>query len=86
MNRRAPRFAFPAAPGYRRIRIDPHVGGGLTRAASTIETPFGLAKSAWQLEAGVVKLEVIVPAGTSANVHLGDDRVEQVGSGMYSFE
>lgn len=75
-----------AAPGYRRLRINPRIGGGLTKAASTIETPFGLARSAWRLEAGVVTLEVSVPPGTSAEVHLGDGRVEQVGSGNHQFE
>src|SRR5205085_2885416 len=31
----------PTEPGYRRVRIAPLVGGGLTHASATVDTPFG---------------------------------------------
>jgi alpha-L-rhamnosidase len=75
----------PAAPGYRHIRIAPVIGGGLTHAAASVDTPFGLARSAWKLANENVELEVLVPPGASAEVHLGDGRVETVGSGRHTF-
>lgn len=75
----------PAAPGYRRIRVAPLIGGGLTYAEGSIETPFGPAKSSWRLADGCVDLEIAIPPGTAAEVHLGDGRIEQVGSGTRQF-
>ncbi|MNQ89888.1 Bacterial alpha-L-rhamnosidase [compost metagenome] len=72
-------------PGYRRIRIAPCIGGGLTSAAASVKTPFGLARSAWRIERGEVHLEVMVPPGSEAFVCLGDGRIEQVGSGDHQF-
>ena len=76
----------PIAPAYRRFRVAPLVASGLTYAEATIETPFGYAKSAWQVTDGIVKLEVIVPPGTRADIYLGTDCNKQVGSGTHHFE
>src|SRR6185436_19448964 len=40
----------PDAPGYRRLRCAPVVGGGLTWASSSLRTPYGRAACAWKLE------------------------------------
>jgi alpha-L-rhamnosidase len=75
----------PAAPGYRRIRIAPQPGGGLTWAAATHDTPLGRARSAWELRAdGEFVLEVTIPEGASAEVLLPrhpDGTVVEVGAG-----
>ena len=42
----------PAAPGYRRLRIAPRPGPGITSAAATHETPYGTAAVAWTLTTG----------------------------------
>ncbi|HZA00427.1 MAG TPA: family 78 glycoside hydrolase catalytic domain [Acidimicrobiales bacterium] len=39
----------PAAPGYRRLRIAPVPGGGLTWATARHRTPYGLAESSWRV-------------------------------------
>lgn len=75
----------PAEPGYRRIYIAPTIGGGLTHASATLMTPFGLARSAWRLEGSRVRLDVTAPPGTRAEVHLGDGRAEEVGSGTHQY-
>jgi alpha-L-rhamnosidase len=75
----------PIAPGYRHIRIAPSIGGGLSYARSSIETPLGRASSAWNLERSTVTLEATVPPGCRADVHLGDGRVEHMGSGTRTF-
>ena len=76
----------PAEPGYRRIRIAPCVGGGLTHASVSVDTPFGLAKSGWRILGGTVHLQITVPSGTRASVRLGDDTTHDVGSGAHDFE
>ena len=71
----------PAAPGYRRSRIAPRPGAGLTSASASLETLYGTLKSAWKVEAGRFMLDVTVPANTAAEVTLWDARVEQVREG-----
>jgi alpha-L-rhamnosidase len=72
----------PAAPGYRRLRIAPMIGGGLNHASSTIETPYGTARSAWRLDGEVVTLEVTVPIGTEADI-VTPDGLTRRGSGSH---
>ena len=75
-------------PGYRKIRVEPLIGGGLTHAEASLETPLGFAKSAWSLdkEAGTVRLEVVIPPCAIAEVVLAGSKVETLGSGNYVFE
>jgi alpha-L-rhamnosidase len=68
----------PAAPGYRRSRIAPRPGAGLTRANASLETSYGTLRSSWRLEDGRFALEVTVPPNTSAEVTLWDARLDQV--------
>jgi len=42
----------PAEPGYRRIEVRPRPGGGITHATTRHITPYGLAETAWKIEAG----------------------------------
>jgi alpha-L-rhamnosidase len=58
------------APGWRRFRIVPTPGGGLTSAEATLETPHGRAGSAWRIENGRMKLTVRIPPNTRADVEL----------------
>ncbi len=74
----------PAAPGYRRSRIAPRPGAGLTSASASLETVYGTLQSAWKLERQQFVLEVTVPANTSAEVTLWDARVDQVQEGGVS--
>ena len=59
----------PAAPGYRRLRVAPRPGPGLTSAGATHETPYGTAEVSWVLTGGTrFALEVTVPPNTTAEV------------------
>jgi alpha-L-rhamnosidase len=71
----------PVAPGYRRSRIDPRPGAGLTSASASLETVYGTLQSAWRLEGQRFVLDVTVPANTSAEVTLWDARLDQVREG-----
>ncbi|MFF2327103.1 family 78 glycoside hydrolase catalytic domain [Streptomyces sp. NPDC058103] len=74
----------PTAPGWRELRIEPRLGGGLTSAAARVRTPYGTAASSWELAGGTVRLRAEVPFGTRAVVALPDgDR--RLGPGVHEF-
>ncbi|WP_210481127.1 family 78 glycoside hydrolase catalytic domain [Naasia sp. SYSU D00948] len=76
----------PVEPGYRRIRVAPIPGGGLTWARTAHDTPYGRVEVSWSLEADGFRLDVVVPPGTTAEVTLpGDAEVHTVGSGAHTF-
>lgn len=71
-------------PGYRRFRIRPLVGGGLTRAEASTVTPYGKIVSSWETENGRFSLKIEVPVGTRCTVTLPDQTTAEYGSGTYS--
>ncbi|GGV68883.1 alpha-L-rhamnosidase [Streptomyces longisporoflavus] len=70
-------------PGYRTIEFRPRPGAGLTWARARHTTPHGDAAIAWELSAGVLSVEVTVPAGCTAIVHLPDRPAVAVGPGRH---
>ena len=77
----------PAEPAYRRLRIAPRPGPGISSAAATHETPYGRAEVSWTLDGSSFALEVTVPPNTSAEVSLPDGSAPvEVGSGRHTFE
>jgi alpha-L-rhamnosidase len=72
-------------PGFRRFRVAPQLGGGLTWAEAVHDSPYGRIESSWRIDGEVVHLTVTVPPGTSAEVVLPDGaRHEQApGTGSY---
>ncbi len=75
----------PAAPGYRRIRVAPRPGAGLTHASAEHETPYGPAAVAWSRSGGNLTVTVSVPPGTTAEVSLPSGEPVEVGAGMHTF-
>jgi alpha-L-rhamnosidase len=74
----------PGEPGYRRIEIRPRPGGGLTHCRVAHRTPYGLAQCEWKIENGMMDLDVIIPANTTASVTLpGESASVDVGSGVW---
>jgi len=59
----------PAAPGYKRIAIRPHLGG-LHFAKGVVPTQMGDVSVSWASSASDFKLEVSVPQKTSADIIL----------------
>ncbi|AWB87349.1 glycoside hydrolase family 78 protein [Mycetocola zhujimingii] len=72
-------------PGYRRARIQPQPGGGLTSASARHLTPYGELSSAWVIDEGTFTLNLTVPTGTSAEVALPDGTERLVSSGSHRF-
>jgi alpha-L-rhamnosidase len=75
----------PVEPAYRRFRVQPRPGGGLTHAEAAHESPYGRIESAWQLFGGAFSLHVVVPAGTEAEVVLPDGTTSAAGPGQHDF-
>jgi alpha-L-rhamnosidase len=76
----------PAAPGYRRLRVAPRPGPGITSAAATHETPYGTAAVSWTVDGTAFALDVTVPPSTTAEIVLPDGSAPvEVGSGQHSF-
>lgn len=71
-------------PGYRRFRIEPLPGGGLTFAEATLDCPYGRIRSAWRIDEGRFTLDVEVPPGTEAEVVLPDGSRSTVVPGSWS--
>lgn len=88
------------APGYKKILVAPQPGGTLTSAAAELQTLYGVAKSSWKIESGLLKLDITIPANTTAEILLpkasevksspavtvSADGKASVGSGTYHFE
>jgi len=60
----------PAEPGYRRVRVAPEPGGGLTWATASLDTPHGRVRVAWEIVDGEVRCDVTLPDGVEADVEL----------------
>ena len=75
----------PMEAGYRTFRIKPLIGGGLTSAKASVETPYGTAKSEWLLSDGEFTLTVTVPVSTTCEVTLPGGKTTVVASGIYTF-
>ncbi len=73
-------------PGYREFNIKPLVGGGITSASATHESPYGRISSSWNITGdGTFKLGIKVPMGTTCTVTLPDGTERCVDSGSYAF-
>ena len=60
----------PEQPGYKHFFIQPLPGGPLDSAEATLDTPYGLARSAWKLMGDKLQLEITVPPNTTATLRV----------------
>ncbi|GAB5562321.1 MAG: alpha-L-rhamnosidase [Synoicihabitans sp.] len=65
-------------PGWKEFILAPHPGGNLTHAAASLESPFGLIASQWQLDDRRFEWAVTVPPNTTAHVSLPAVRVKHI--------
>lgn len=75
-------------PGWRKLRIAPQPGGGLTFAAAAHHTVHGRVEVSWKADGGEMVLDVTVPAGATAEVILPlhpAGATKEVGPGTYSW-
>lgn len=72
-------------PGYRRFRVKPSFASGLTRAAVSEDTPYGVAAVAWHVIGDAVCVHVEVPVNAEAVIELPNMETVTVGSGSYDW-
>ncbi len=72
-------------PGYKKFKVAPLVGGGLTRVSCFKKLSSGTIKVDWTFENGIFSLSVNVPFNTSAVIILPDGKSFEVSSGKYEY-
>ncbi len=71
-------------PGYRRFRVAPRPGGGLTSAEAHHDSPYGRIEVRWRASGEGFGLDVRVPPGTAAEVVLPAGETAVLGPGRHS--
>ncbi|WP_462253405.1 family 78 glycoside hydrolase catalytic domain [Ferruginibacter sp.] len=69
---------YEDGPGYKHIKIQPHIGGGFTHASASLQTYYGTLSSGWKTEAGKIILDVEIPANTTATVYVPAANAEAI--------
>ena len=77
----------PAAPGFKKILIQPAIVGNLTWVKAHFDSPYGRIISDWKIEDNQLTMDVTVPGNTSATIIVPGKNGEthEVGSGHYHF-
>jgi alpha-L-rhamnosidase len=70
-------------PGYRRFKVEPRIGGGITRASTYHDSAFGRIAVEWSLDGGLGAVTVAVPAGTEAELVLPNQAPEWLRAGEH---
>ena len=73
------------AGGYRKFRIAPVLGGGITWVRASVETAYGTVASDWKLEGDRFQIQVSVPVGTTCELVLPNGEFHTLESGIHQF-
>jgi alpha-L-rhamnosidase len=58
------------SPGFKTIRIMPHIGGDFSSMYACENTPFGEISASWKINANTVSLNVVIPVNTTAEIFI----------------
>ena len=72
-------------PAYRRFRVRPRPGGGISWAEAAHESPYGRIAVFWRRTGERFELDVTVPPGTTAEVVLPDGGRHDATPGRHTF-
>ncbi len=64
--------------GYKSIKIQPQMGGGLTHSKGSLMTNYGSVVSSWKLVGQKLTLGVEIPANTSARVYFPTEKADSI--------
>ncbi|PEQ91772.1 alfa-L-rhamnosidase [Bacillus sp. AFS006103] len=74
-------------PGYKKILIKPEFIKGIHSVEATFNSMYGVIKSAWKCKDKKIKVDVEIPANTTALLYLPEkEKPLELGSGSYQFE
>jgi alpha-L-rhamnosidase len=68
----------PASPGFKSILIDPIIRDGLTWAKTSFASIHGEIATAWKVKGNRLALDVVVPANTTATVHVPSEDIGSI--------
>lgn len=75
----------PMEPGYRKVRVAPRPGGGITSASVSLQSPQGLISVSWKVDPeGVLSVEATIPLGVTADIDLPSGVVSSVAEGRHT--
>ncbi len=74
------------SPGYKKIRIAPRPGGGLTWAKASYRIAYGMIKTGWRIKNETITYSITIPKQASAIIDLPGMPVRAVGPGHYHFK
>ncbi len=75
---------YEDAPGYKHIRIMPHIGGNFTYANADYKTPYGTISSGWKVDSSNMSFDVTIPCNTTATIYIPAGSAEEVKEGSAS--
>ena len=79
----------PLAPGWKKFKVQPVLGGNLTSAEARFDGPYGMIESSWRLEGQKMFLSVTGPSNATAEVVPPSENTNEavtVGSGRHEFK
>src|SRR5450432_88660 len=64
--------------GYKKIKIQPHIGGNLSYANAQLQTVYGELGTSWKIEEGKLTLNVAIPPNTTASIYIPANSPENI--------
>jgi alpha-L-rhamnosidase len=61
---------YEDGPGYKHIKIKPHIGGNFTNVSANLETYYGLVGNSWKVENNSLIMDVEIPVNTTATIYV----------------
>jgi alpha-L-rhamnosidase len=61
---------YEDGPGYKHIKVMPHVGGGFTNIAADLKTYYGTILSHWKVDHGKIIFDIEIPPNTKAELFI----------------
>ncbi len=61
---------YEDGPGYKHIKIQPHLGNGFSTVIAKLQTYYGDVSNSWKIEGNKLKMDIEIPANTYATVYI----------------
>jgi alpha-L-rhamnosidase len=69
---------YADSPGYKHIRIMPHIGGDFSYAKANLKTYYGNVSSIWKVDSSEIIFDVEIPCNTTATIYIPADNIASV--------
>ncbi|HSQ44217.1 MAG TPA: family 78 glycoside hydrolase catalytic domain, partial [Ginsengibacter sp.] len=69
---------YEDGPGYKHIKIKPHIGGDFTNVSASLETYYGTVSNSWKTENNSFTMDVTIPVNATATVFIPAKNINSV--------